>query len=72
MITADAVSLIHEAEELLPKVPKPQRHELEERIRALVSIVVLNIRAARPEVTLQQWYVYAGLREYLSKIKEAA
>jgi hypothetical protein len=68
----DAVGLIHEAQELLPKLPKPQRRDLEGGVSSLVSVVVLYVRYPQPEVTVQQWNSYAWLRDHLNQLKEAA
>jgi hypothetical protein len=65
-----AVKLIHEAEELLPRLPADERDHTRDYINSALSVVTYYLRIRNPVVPEAHALAVAGLQTHIQSIKE--
>lgn len=68
--TVKALKLIHEAEELIPRMSASERDYTRSCISSVVSVVALYLRIQNPMVPHSHALAVADLQEHIQSIKE--
>ena len=68
--TVAAIKLIHEAEELLPRLSADERDHTRDHINSALSVVTYYLRIRNPVVPEAHALAVAGLQTHIQSIKE--